>query len=41
MTFHSAAWRHDVDLTGKRVAVIGTGSSSVQLLPLVQKQAAT
>ena len=32
-SFHSARWRHDVDLTGKRVAVIGTGCSAVQLLP--------
>ena len=31
--WHSARWRHDVDLTGKRVAVIGTGCSCVQLLP--------
>jgi 4-hydroxyacetophenone monooxygenase len=32
-SFHSARWRHDVDLEGKRVAVIGTGCSAVQLLP--------
>ncbi len=31
--FHSAEWRHDVDLDGKRVAVIGTGASAVQLVP--------
>jgi 4-hydroxyacetophenone monooxygenase len=31
--FHSARWRHDVDLRDKRVAVIGTGCSAVQLLP--------
>ena len=31
--FHSAEWRHDVDLRGKRVAVIGTGASAVQLVP--------
>ena len=31
--WHSARWRSDVDLTGKRVAVIGTGCSCVQLLP--------
>ena len=31
--FHSARWRHDVNLEGKRVAVIGTGCSAVQLLP--------
>lgn len=32
-TFHSAQWRHDVDLTGRRVAVVGTGASAVQLVP--------
>ncbi|MEM7100653.1 MAG: NAD(P)/FAD-dependent oxidoreductase [Pseudomonadota bacterium] len=32
-SWHSARWRDDVDLTGKRVAVIGTGCSCVQLLP--------
>jgi 4-hydroxyacetophenone monooxygenase len=31
--FHSARWRHDVDLQGKRVAVIGTGASAMQLIP--------
>ena len=31
--WHSARWRSDVDLSGKRVAVIGTGCSCVQLLP--------
>ena len=31
--FHSAEWRHDVDLTGKRVAVIGTGASAFQFVP--------
>lgn len=37
--FHSAEWRHDVDLEGKRVAVIGTGASALQLVPEVAKQA--
>lgn len=32
-SWHSSRWNHDVDLTGKRVAVIGTGASSVQLVP--------
>jgi len=32
-TFHSAHWRHDVDLTGKRVAVVGTGASAIQFVP--------
>jgi cation diffusion facilitator CzcD-associated flavoprotein CzcO len=34
--FHSAQWNHDYDLTGKRVAVIGTGASAVQFVPLIQ-----
>lgn len=32
-SFHSAQWRHDVDLTGKRVAVVGTGASAIQFVP--------
>ena len=31
--FHSAEWRHDVDLAGKRVAVIGAGASAYQFVP--------
>lgn len=31
--FHSATWNHDCDLTGKRVAVIGTGASAIQFVP--------
>jgi cyclohexanone monooxygenase len=31
--FHSAQWDHDHDLTGKRVAVIGTGASAIQIVP--------
>jgi cation diffusion facilitator CzcD-associated flavoprotein CzcO len=38
--FHSARWNHDVDLAGKRVAVIGTGASSIQIVPEVQQVAA-
>ncbi len=38
MTFHSARWRHDYDLTGKRVAVIGTGASAIQFVPHIQPQ---
>lgn len=34
--FHSARWRRDVDLRGKRVAVIGTGASAIQLVPAIQ-----
>jgi cation diffusion facilitator CzcD-associated flavoprotein CzcO len=32
-SFHSAEWDHDYDLAGKRVAVVGTGASAVQLVP--------
>ncbi|MDB5430857.1 MAG: 4-hydroxyacetophenone monooxygenase [Caulobacter sp.] len=31
--FHSARWRHDLDLTGKRVGIVGTGATTVQLGP--------
>ena len=31
--FHSAKWNHDYDLTGKRIAVIGTGASAIQFVP--------
>lgn len=31
--FHSAQWRHDIPLEGKRVAVVGTGASAVQFVP--------
>jgi cation diffusion facilitator CzcD-associated flavoprotein CzcO len=34
--FHTAEWRHDVDLAGKRVAMIGTGCSAIQAVPAVQ-----
>lgn len=34
--FHSAQWNHDYDLTGKRVAVIGTGASAIQFVPQIQ-----
>lgn len=33
--FHSAEWRHDVDLSAKRVAVLGTGASSMQIVPAI------
>ncbi|GAB2975020.1 flavin-containing monooxygenase [Nocardioides montaniterrae] len=39
-TFHSARWNHDVELSGKRIAVIGTGASAIQLVPELQKVAA-
>ncbi|MBS4753872.1 NAD(P)/FAD-dependent oxidoreductase [Nocardioides sp. zg-ZUI104] len=34
-SFHSATWDHDVDLTGKRVGVIGTGASAIQFVPAI------
>jgi len=34
--FHSARWRHDHDLGGERVAVIGTGASAIQFVPAIQ-----
>ncbi len=34
--FHSARWDHEHDLTGRRVAVIGTGASAVQFVPEIQ-----
>ncbi|QIX28419.1 NAD(P)/FAD-dependent oxidoreductase [Nocardioides sp. JQ2195] len=39
-SFHSAEWNHDVDLAGKRVAVIGTGASAVQFIPAIQPDVA-
>jgi cation diffusion facilitator CzcD-associated flavoprotein CzcO len=36
-TFHSATWNHDYDLTGKRVAVVGTGASAIQFVPRVAR----
>jgi cation diffusion facilitator CzcD-associated flavoprotein CzcO len=38
--FHSAEWDHDVDLTGKRIAVLGTGASAIQFVPGIQPDAA-
>lgn len=38
--YHTGAWPHDgVDLTGKRVGVIGTGSTGIQVIPVVAQQA--
>ncbi|SDI82978.1 cyclohexanone monooxygenase [Frankineae bacterium MT45] len=37
--FHSARWNHDISLEGKRVAVIGTGASAIQIVPEVAKVA--
>ncbi len=38
--YHTGAWPHEgVDFTGKRVGVIGTGSSGIQVIPAIAKQA--
>ena len=37
--FHSSRWDHGHDLTGRRVAVLGTGASAVQFVPRIQPQA--
>ncbi|APT85257.1 flavin-containing monooxygenase [Corynebacterium aquilae] len=37
---HSAAWDHSVDLAGKRVAVVGTGASAIQVVPAIADTAA-
>lgn len=39
-SWHSAHWDHHEDLTGKAVAVIGTGTSAIQFVPEVAKEAA-
>ncbi|MGB3707658.1 flavin-containing monooxygenase [Gordonia sp. (in: high G+C Gram-positive bacteria)] len=38
---HSARWDHEYDFTGKKVAVIGTGASAVQIVPELVKQSAS
>jgi cation diffusion facilitator CzcD-associated flavoprotein CzcO len=38
-SWHSARWNHDVDLAGKRVAVVGSAASAVQIVPEVAKVA--
>ncbi|HET7407466.1 MAG TPA: alpha/beta hydrolase fold domain-containing protein [Mycobacteriales bacterium] len=39
--YYTGRWPHEpVDFTGKRVAVIGTGSSGIQSIPLIAQQAA-
>lgn len=39
--FHSATWDHSVDLTGKRVGVIGTGASAIQFVPEIAGKVAS
>ncbi len=38
--FHSSQWDHDHDLTGKRVAVVGTGASAIQIVPSIAPKVA-
>ncbi|GAA0799457.1 flavin-containing monooxygenase [Spirilliplanes yamanashiensis] len=38
--FHSSRWDHGADLTGKRIAVVGTGASAIQFVPKIQPDAA-
>ncbi|MGH3408022.1 MAG: flavin-containing monooxygenase, partial [Streptosporangiaceae bacterium] len=38
--WHSARWDHDVDLAGRRVAVVGTGASAIQFVPEIARTAA-
>jgi cation diffusion facilitator CzcD-associated flavoprotein CzcO len=38
--FHSAEWNHEHDLTGERVAVVGTGASAIQFVPEIQPEVA-
>jgi cation diffusion facilitator CzcD-associated flavoprotein CzcO len=39
-SWHSARWDHGVNLTGQRVAVVGTGASAIQFVPEIAKDAA-
>ncbi|MGW6144852.1 flavin-containing monooxygenase [Streptomyces sp. NPDC055140] len=38
-SFHSSEWPDDLDVTGKRVAVIGSGASAMQIVPAIAEQA--
>ncbi|WP_329521453.1 MULTISPECIES: flavin-containing monooxygenase [Thermomonosporaceae] len=40
-SFHTARWDHGADLRGKRVAVVGTGASAVQVVPEIAAEAAS
>ncbi len=37
-TFHTADWNHDHDLSGRRVAIVGTGASAIQAAPRIQPE---
>ena len=38
--FHSARWPADLDVTGKRVAIVGTGASAMQIVPAIAERVA-
>lgn len=38
--WHSSLWRHDVDLAGKKIAIIGSAASALQIVPEIAKSAA-
>jgi cation diffusion facilitator CzcD-associated flavoprotein CzcO len=40
VTFHSARWNHDVELAGKRVAVVGNAASAIQFIPEIAPKVA-
>lgn len=37
--FHSACWRHDIDIAGTRAGIVGTGASAIQIVPEVARKA--
>lgn len=37
--FHSSSWNHELELKGKRIGVVGTGASAIQIIPQMQKLA--
>lgn len=39
-SFHTARWRHDVELADRRVAVVGTGCSAAQVVPAIEPEVA-
>jgi 4-hydroxyacetophenone monooxygenase len=41
LTLHSALWSDDIELDGKRVAVIGTGATAMQLVPAIADRVAS
>lgn len=37
-SYHAATWNHDVSLSGKRVGIVGSGASAIQIVPKIAKQ---